>query len=371
MDNLMMEELVNYYINDYTIFEATLKRDFYEVTGLLTEEAEGNFFQKIWQSIVNFFQKFKESLSKFIDSFVESIDKITQFADLVKLGKFMGLYGSEYRDKLKDLKFKGYKTFKLPGVTSLKQSVSSVNSLTYDLSREEMEKRIQKIPDPKKVKEDVHKRAWGDKEIEYPFREDETTMDKIMQVMQNRVTLVRDIKNVKKEFITAIDKKKKEAEKILKQSKKDFKNNKNNKSQVKETDVEPEKPKKEEPDVDPNTKKIGMKEAADDSDEIVLQDYKENLAKSQTYLKLVSATKTSVSALLTASLKEIHKIYRLSAKLYRVGGMYMMKLYRKDHPDMYASMFESEIGYIDDIEYINAYVETCLYQSEIGLEWEE
>ena len=45
------------YINDYTIFEAVLRRDLLEANGVLTEEADGNFLSGLWEKIKGAFKK--------------------------------------------------------------------------------------------------------------------------------------------------------------------------------------------------------------------------------------------------------------------------------------------------------------------------
>ena len=46
------EEVLNYHINDYIIFEASLRRDYYEVNGILTEDGNKNFLKTIWEKIL-------------------------------------------------------------------------------------------------------------------------------------------------------------------------------------------------------------------------------------------------------------------------------------------------------------------------------
>ena len=67
------EELVNYHINDYAIFEATLKRDFLEATGVLNEAQDEIFCEQVGESITNMIFNFKNSISKITDRFVNYI----------------------------------------------------------------------------------------------------------------------------------------------------------------------------------------------------------------------------------------------------------------------------------------------------------
>ena len=46
------EGLVEYHINDMIMFEGFLKRDFLEVTGVLTEKGNDNFLKKLLMKIL-------------------------------------------------------------------------------------------------------------------------------------------------------------------------------------------------------------------------------------------------------------------------------------------------------------------------------
>ena len=65
------EELVNYYINDYAIFETVLKRDFLEVTGVLTEGAVSDFAEMIWEGIKKIFKFIVDKLRVLVNKFKE------------------------------------------------------------------------------------------------------------------------------------------------------------------------------------------------------------------------------------------------------------------------------------------------------------
>ena len=49
------EEVLNYHINDYIIFEASLRRDYYEISGILNEDGNKNFLKTIWEKILKIF----------------------------------------------------------------------------------------------------------------------------------------------------------------------------------------------------------------------------------------------------------------------------------------------------------------------------
>ena len=94
LDNLM-ESVISSYINDYTIFEATLKRDFLEVRGVLTEEAEGNLLKTLWEKIVGVFTRIKEAITKAIESLCAKIDEIKTSRCQKIVKKYDSLYSRE------------------------------------------------------------------------------------------------------------------------------------------------------------------------------------------------------------------------------------------------------------------------------------
>ena len=59
------EEVLNYHINDYIIFEASLRRDYYEVNGILNEDGNKNFLKTIWEKILDFIKKAKVRVVEF------------------------------------------------------------------------------------------------------------------------------------------------------------------------------------------------------------------------------------------------------------------------------------------------------------------
>ena len=76
MDSIY-EELLDFYIDDYIIFENTLQRDYYELTNVFNEDANNrNFLQKIWDHILKLFKMIKEKIDKIINNFIAKWDKI-------------------------------------------------------------------------------------------------------------------------------------------------------------------------------------------------------------------------------------------------------------------------------------------------------
>lgn len=64
VDESIYEYTLESYINDYTIFEATLRRDFLEVNGILTEDGNKNFLKAIFERILNAFRWIKNKIKE-------------------------------------------------------------------------------------------------------------------------------------------------------------------------------------------------------------------------------------------------------------------------------------------------------------------
>lgn len=70
------DNILESYINDYTIFEAVLRRDYYQSTGLLTEEADRNFVQVMWDKLIELINAAKHKVISIVDSVInKSHDK--------------------------------------------------------------------------------------------------------------------------------------------------------------------------------------------------------------------------------------------------------------------------------------------------------
>ena len=69
------EGLYEYYVNDYIVFENILKRDYLEITGVLTEADNRNFLQKFWDKIIQLIETMKQKISILIDKVTIKIDQ--------------------------------------------------------------------------------------------------------------------------------------------------------------------------------------------------------------------------------------------------------------------------------------------------------
>lgn len=69
------EGLVEYYVEDRIIFEGFLKRDFMEVTGVLTEAEDRNFLQKIWDKVIQIVTSIGRKISVILDTVTIKLDE--------------------------------------------------------------------------------------------------------------------------------------------------------------------------------------------------------------------------------------------------------------------------------------------------------
>ena len=273
LDNLM-ESVISSYINDYTIFEATLKRDFLEVRGVLTEEAEGNLLKTLWEKIVGVFTRIKEAITKAIESLCAKIDEIKTSRCQKIVEKYDSLYSRE-NGELDELSIDNF----YPWKEDVHVEFTFAFMYSDDITTDKINKRMSEIKDKKTIKSDVHKKMWSETKVEYPFKEDRALKNKIKNIILNKTLNINVIKKLKKVYIMKLDGYEKQAQTKLKEVK-------SNKSLDKEQ-------------------------------------RKDQVNKAQLYLKMVSKLQGEVGMIVSAHLKETGKQFKEACRLYAAGGKFL------------------------------------------------
>ena len=318
------EEVLNYHINDYTIFEATLRRDFLEVNGILTEDGNKNFLKTIWEKILAFIKKAKDRIVEFFKNIRNKL-----FYNEKKLkeirNKYMGYYSNEKAfNLLKDFTMNNFKAFDC----SIK--ISDLVDLCYEGQYKLFERGHTGITDERlkeienraneNIKENIHKKIWLDKKVTKPFSE----IDGIFNYICDAIT-----KNMDK------------LEEVLVSKEKNFKD------LLKETE---------------DITKEDLKEYEKYSKEYP-GDYDTKIKEAQNRLKAISLLETLRIRETTILIEESKDLLVACVKLYIAGGKYLQKKLGKDSSNKKESTEESFI--IDDIDYINAVTEAEIYELEL------
>ena len=177
------EGLVEYYINDYTIFEGILKRDFLEATGLLTEEAEKNLFQKIWNGIKKIFKIIIDKLKDIKEYFKDIISRINAAVFVKKYKKYYDAENGELEEFYYEKGFYKY----------LGTHVHVIGATVLQLDNPYMKEIIQKdifrlqseITDKSIMRKRVKDELIGNKESKYPFKDFKELKKEIGTVIKN------------------------------------------------------------------------------------------------------------------------------------------------------------------------------------------
>ena len=259
------------YINDYTIFEAVLRRDLLEANGVLTEGADGNFLSGLWEKIKGAFKKMIDLIVGAFNNVIGRIEKHKQ----EKANKLVAKYSNLFKTgDLKDFvhKCKAMKNFDLP--------IANISLEDYDKATEESLKKYMESIDVKKTKEELHKEAWGD-QVEKPFASDSGLKDYVIDILTSNLEYRTDIKKTKKTLLDDLKKK----HDFAKNKQKEVKKDKNKSKEDKDKEVK----------------------------------------MTQLYLKAVNASTKAVSAIISAYLKELTGHYKLSYTLLTKAGKYLEK----------------------------------------------
>ena len=308
------EEVLNYHINDYIIFEASLRRDYYEVNGILTEDGNKNFLKTIWEKILKAVQKIKKKIVEFFKNIRNKL-----FYNKKKLkeirNKYMGYYSNEKAfDLLKDFTIDNFKAFRCDIIlTKLVSYDNKMFDFKNDISDEKLQEIENKVNDTKKIREDIHNKIWiTDKKITKPFKEIEGVFTYIAKNLdRNMEGYEAALIEKEKEYVNFL----KEYEKRTQNDLKDY-----------------EKFSKEYP-----------------------GDYDTKIKEAQNTLKALPLLETLMFKEITVLIEESKDLFVASIKLYVAGGKYLQKKLGKKPKN------ESYI----DMDYINAVTEAEIYELEL------
>ena len=245
IDNPIIADIESY-ANDYTIFEATLKRDFYEATGILNEEGDQNFFQKIWDKILHVLKTIKEKVASIVNYFSEMWDK-HQKEKINKIEmKYYKYYKVSNRADLNNLAI----NFTLPnikvfnnGILTLSADVKSMlgevpnfekvksrggiyfGKDELNLTRNKKNRKGEEVVKRKGksyIASDIHNYVWGDEkkgEVKYPFKY--ITPVQLLNIMDFKQDGLKHIKKLKEDLIKEINTQEKQAKSYKKSASKD------------------------------------------------------------------------------------------------------------------------------------------------------
>ena len=329
-ENTIIEEHLKYldsaftvdlesYINDYSIFEATLRRDFCEVLREQDEDnkdeeksedkketsgTDRNFLQRIWDKILELFGKIKEKISSIINYFCDQFEKyqrekiekiklkyykyykVANSADLNNITIDFVLPNEKiFKDGILDFEVVLPKGFGVPSYDSVDGQIGghkgSAGQHVETNEKDDKGNVIYRQKNKKDITEEIQKRIWGD-------NKDKGKVDKPFKYI--KVTSLLDIIGSSRKGINYIkEKKNEEIKKIKKQE-----------------------------DIAKKAKKEASKRNSKDESKVkAAKEYLESLSQYQ---------KVSLGYY-TIYLKEYKKVFDSFTKLYIKGGESLKKIY--------------------------------------------
>ena len=326
------EEVLNYHINDYIIFEASLRRDYYEVNGILNEDGNKNFLKTIWEKILDFIKKAKVRVVEFFKNIrnklfynQKSVEKIWK--------KYYKYYDNNKADELlKDFTINNFKPFRaINYITDLGKLFTSdpinrmfgYNGSKLEYTDDDLKELENQVNDTKKLKEDIHDKIWiKDKKKTQPFKEDTKLKKMISGMMIESFDELEDwCLRREKSYKEHLKKREKEIKEEIK--KYEDKNSKLN----------------------PDDSLYSINYSFNDE---IIKEYQNNL-------KALPLLETLLFKEITIIISEFKDLFVASVKLYSAAGKYLQKKLGKD------SKNESYI----DMDYINAVTEAEIYELEL------
>ena len=327
------------YINDYTIFEATLRRDFLEVNGLLTEAAEGNFLSNIWEKIVEAFKGLVKKIQDIIERFQAAIVTFKQ----TKLNQIVEKYKPYFDKENGELNDFSIKKYKLKKTSECEKEIEKLLSEYYTIANEfdkmeeyiegynedQIKAQIEKIDGIKMedIKEKFKKAIYVENERTNPFKEDSNLKTDLYDELTFGESGLYGYKAMKKVAKNDFKKSRDYANKKLKEIKKD----------KKMTD----------------------------------EQRKAQVSKCQTFLKFISSGQKYAIGFLSILIKELKHVIKEDTRLYVAAGKFLegkMKASKKteEKKEENKEATPKEESYITtDLDYINAVAEAEMY--ELGL----
>ena len=340
-----MDLVIESYINDYTIFEAVLRRDFMEATGILSEAADDNFLVRMWNKILEFIEMIKKKIIGLYDAFVAKIDEAKKKHSRSIVDKYKKVYEkSDAASMIGDFSISNFKirpqllaaggeVDKLDVKSIVKMAKLAVLDIPYvdEVSKSTLEAMESGFNEFKMsdVTDEVDKMIYSDDEIKNPFSSNFNSVVKgVQSVILEKTDAIRAVKLSKREINASIENCKKDAKKKLNEIRKDKNMNK--------------------------------------------EDKEEEKSKTQTYLKVMSGMKKVVGSISSYILKIVGKLYKECVRLYTTGGKYLEGKQkskeniekRNKERDKRAQSLED--SYIIDLDYVNAVGEAAVYELGLG-----
>ena len=293
--NESMDLVVESYINDYTIFEAVLKRDFLEATDMLTEASEKSFLRGLWEKVLNLIDAIKKKVMDIIRSFVNKLDEIKKNQAKKLVDKYKRFFEKDKNHDLDEFTMSGF-NFKLEKGgdqhiaskiilsigESIKNSIKPISQMSKtDIQNclDEIDKETRNIKDIKKEYKEIF--FDPDDDVENPFKT--IGVDTIKNFILRKTDDCRSIKNLKKDLSATLE--------HLKRGAKAYMQN-----------------------VDRNT---------DISDAKGKEKRSEEINKAQLYLRLVNGLQSQLSSVVSYSLKLIGQGYKQCVKAWTQAGKFL------------------------------------------------
>ena len=223
------EELVNYHINDYAIFEATLKRDFMEATGLLTEEADVNFLQKIWDTIIALINNVKNKVISLVDSFIIKMNnnKSDKYEKMIEDNRDL-LNKTDFSDFTCD--FKGIRWSKVDenGKNRFEELcgnfLSQLNWSIEDLRTDDIDKLVKGYKDSIKYNKEIDKNYYNEFIKDFKgckLAKEWTQPDTLLEIVKRPARDLEVYRKYKLEVLKHFERLQKEVTVIKRKAKKD------------------------------------------------------------------------------------------------------------------------------------------------------
>ena len=300
-----MDLVIESYINDQTIFETVLRRDFMEATGILTDASDDNFLVKMWNTICEFCEKIRKKILEIYDSFCKKIDEHKKNKARKIVDKYKKYYNdSDAAEILKEYSIKNFK-MKLDALKDCgdKESEKFIDSMLSDtkdipyvdqMSKDEIEKMQEEMDDKSsksELRDEAEEKIFGDDDIEKPLEKNSATIIKeIQNTIIKRTEEIRSLKLGKRKINDEIKKLRKDANKKLASIRKDKYSDSDYKNDEKE--------------------------------------------KAHAYLKMLNSYKKFVSNIVSVSITMIGKVYKECVTLYTGAGEFLKnKIERKKELD--------------------------------------
>ena len=293
--NESMDLVVESYINDYTIFEAVLKRDFLEATDMLTESSEKSFLRGLWEKVLNLIDAIKKKVMDIIRSFVNKLDEIKKNQAKKLVDKYKRFFEKDKNNDINEFTMSGF-NFKLEkggdtkianniiakistDIRDMMKPVQSMSKTDIQNCLDELDKQARNAKDNKKDYKELF--FDPDDDDENPFKT--IGADTIKNFILRKTDDCRTIKNLKKSISGDID--------VLKRQAKNY--------------------------MQSADRSTNMDSSADK------ERRSEEINKAQLYLRLMNGLQSKLSTMVSFSLKMIGQGYKQCVKAWTQAGKFL------------------------------------------------